>query len=158
MDHSLIRTPARLSRRRHFCTLAHNGRDRSAKLSRTGARLYQATASVPNPHFPSPYYEVLMHGEPKSRVRWNRSPTEIRKGNHAFQVVVDARLELRFKRLLSRSTTSITISFLSVCGSLRRPPACSRQRCPAGTPHIGHGSEGNCFLVKSLIFIPEMLP
>ena len=36
---------------------------------------------------------------------------------------------------------------------MRSPPACSRQRCPTGTPHIGQTTEDNCFFVNSPIFI-----
>jgi hypothetical protein len=40
--------------------------------------------------------------------------------------------------LLLLASTAAT--FRLACGSERGPPACSTQRFPAGTPHVGHGS------------------
>ena len=36
-----------------------------------------------------------------------------------------------------------------MCGSMRRPPASTTQRRPEETPQIGHGTDDNCFLVRS---------
>jgi len=54
-------------------------------------------------------------------------------------------------------TASAAMSFRSVCGSKRGPPANNRQRRLAGTPHVGQGTEFHCFMVKSPIFMPNML-
>ena len=40
-----------------------------------------------------------------------------------------------------------------MCASLRRPPECNKQRMPAATPHVGQGTENNCFAVRSLVLI-----
>ena len=58
------------------------------------------------------------------------------------------------RRPLFRSIASAAESFRSTCGSERGPPECSKQRAPAPTPHVGHGTESNCFAVKSPILIP----
>jgi hypothetical protein len=42
-------------------------------------------------------------------------------------------------------TASAAMSFRSVCGSKRSPPANNRQRRLAGTPHVGQGTEFHCF-------------
>jgi hypothetical protein len=57
-------------------------------------------------------------------------------------------------RPLFRSIASAAESFRSTWGSERGPPECSKQRAPAATPHVGHGTESNCFGVKSAILIP----
>src|SRR5882762_7860430 len=44
-------------------------------------------------------------------------------------------------------------SFRSTCDSERSAPECSRQRFPAGTPHVGQGTEDNCVGVRSFIRI-----
>ena len=54
---------------------------------------------------------------------------------------------------LSVSIASIAASFRSVCGSLRKPPECNRQRCPAETPQEGQRTEDNCLSVKSRILM-----
>jgi hypothetical protein len=59
----------------------------------------------------------------------------------------------RARGLLFRSIASAAASFRSMCGSRRGPPACSTQRCPTATPHVGQETDNTCFLVKSLIFI-----
>ena len=51
------------------------------------------------------------------------------------------------------SKASIALSFRSMCGSLREPPAASKQRIPAATPHIGQGTASNIFAVSSRIRI-----
>jgi hypothetical protein len=48
---------------------------------------------------------------------------------------------------------SVTANFRSTCGSERGPPECSKQSSPGATPHVGHGTENNCFAVMSLILI-----
>ncbi len=45
------------------------------------------------------------------------------------------------------------MSFRSTCASLRRPPECNKQRMPAATPHVGQGTENNCFAVRLLVLI-----
>ena len=57
--------------------------------------------------------------------------------------------------LLFRSIASAAESFRSTWGSMRGAPECSKQRAPAATPHVGHGTESNCFGVKSPILIPS---
>jgi hypothetical protein len=47
---------------------------------------------------------------------------------------------------------SLADSFLSRCGSERRAPECSRQSCPAATPHVGKGTEISCAGVSSFFF------
>src|SRR5882762_9456130 len=42
-------------------------------------------------------------------------------------------------------------SFRSTCDSERSAPECSRQRFPAGTPHVGQGTEDNCVGVRSFM-------
>jgi hypothetical protein len=44
---------------------------------------------------------------------------------------------------------SIAESFRSTCGSERGAPQCTTQRRPAATPHVGHGTDDNCFVVSS---------
>jgi hypothetical protein len=44
---------------------------------------------------------------------------------------------------------SIAESFRSTCGSERGAPQCTPQRRPAATPHVGHGTDDNCFVVSS---------
>src|ERR1700726_700089 len=44
---------------------------------------------------------------------------------------------------------SIAESFRSTCGSERGAPECTTQRRPAATPHVGHGTDDNCFVVSS---------
>jgi len=61
--------------------------------------------------------------------------------------------EIRF-----RSIASAAAPFRDMCGSMRRPPARSRQRCPTGTPQVGQGTEDNCFLVSFAIFIRMRFP
>jgi hypothetical protein len=39
--------------------------------------------------------------------------------------------------------------FRSTCGSERGAPQCTTQRRPAATPHVGHGTDDNCFVVSS---------
>ena len=56
---------------------------------------------------------------------------------------------------LSASTTSVAASFRSTCGPLRGAPDTSTHRCPAATPHVGHGTEDNCLRVSSVVFISE---
>jgi hypothetical protein len=53
------------------------------------------------------------------------------------------------------SMASIAESFRSTCGSERSAPECSTQRCPAATPHLGQGTEDNCFRFRFLFFIPR---
>jgi hypothetical protein len=65
-------------------------------------------------------------------------------------VILGARL---FAESLSISIASIAASFRSVCGSLRKPPECNRQRCPAETPQEGQRTEDNCLSVKSRILM-----
>jgi hypothetical protein len=36
---------------------------------------------------------------------------------------------------------------------MRGAPECSKQRAPAATPHVGQGTEDNCFCVRSAILI-----
>ena len=56
------------------------------------------------------------------------------------------------------STTSIARSFRSMCGSLRRPPPCSKQRFPVATPHVGQGTASKCLGVMSPILIRKDYP
>src|SRR4029077_13789003 len=44
-------------------------------------------------------------------------------------------------------------SFRSTCGSERGAPECSKQRSPRATPHVGQGTENNCFSVRSPFLI-----
>jgi hypothetical protein len=55
--------------------------------------------------------------------------------------------------LFFASIASAAENFRSTCGSERRPPACSKQRWPGATPHVGQGTERNSFGFMSLIFI-----
>ena len=57
------------------------------------------------------------------------------------------------RRILFVSTASIAMSFRSMCGSLRRPPECSKQRIPAATPQVGQGTARNIPADRSLILI-----
>jgi hypothetical protein len=57
------------------------------------------------------------------------------------------------RRNFFRSIASAAESFRSTCGSERRAPECSTQRFPAATPHVGQGTEDNCFAVRSFFFI-----
>jgi hypothetical protein len=50
-------------------------------------------------------------------------------------------------------TAAIAMSFRLMCGSLRRPPECSKQRIPAATPHVGQGTARNIPAGSSLILI-----
>src|SRR6476661_9036857 len=58
------------------------------------------------------------------------------------------------RRLFSCSMASAAESFRFIWGSDRGAPECSKQRAPAATPHVGHGTDINCFCVKSPILIP----
>jgi len=40
-----------------------------------------------------------------------------------------------------------------MCGSVRGVPESSIQRFPAGTPHVGQGTEDDCLSVSSFFFI-----
>jgi hypothetical protein len=40
-----------------------------------------------------------------------------------------------------------------MCGSLRSPPECSKQRFPAATPHVGQETASKCLGIMSLILI-----
>jgi hypothetical protein len=51
------------------------------------------------------------------------------------------------------STASIAHSFRSMCGSVRNPPACSKQRFPAATPHVGQGTASKSLGVMSPILM-----
>src|SRR5713226_3719459 len=55
--------------------------------------------------------------------------------------------------ILFVSIASAADSFRSTWGLERGAPECSTQRFPAGTPHVGQGTEDNCLGVRSLIFI-----
>ena len=44
-------------------------------------------------------------------------------------------------------------NFRSTCGSERGAPECSKQGSPGATPHVGQGTENNCFAVRSLFLI-----
>ncbi len=55
------------------------------------------------------------------------------------------------RRYLFTSMVSAAESFRSTCDSERNAPEWSMQRFPAGTPHVGHGTENNCSGVRSLI-------
>src|SRR3984957_10720889 len=46
------------------------------------------------------------------------------------------------------STASTAASFRSKCGSTRRPPECSSQRCPLAAPQLGQGTDDSCFGVR----------
>jgi hypothetical protein len=52
----------------------------------------------------------------------------------------------------SPSIASTAASFLSTCGSARRPPECSTQRSPIPTPQVGQGTDDNCSGVSSFFF------
>jgi hypothetical protein len=49
------------------------------------------------------------------------------------------------------SMASVAESFRSVCDSWRSAPEYSKQGSPAATPHVGQGTEENCFGVISFI-------
>jgi hypothetical protein len=51
------------------------------------------------------------------------------------------------------STAPAATSLRSTCGSERGKPECSKQRTLAATPHVGQGTEDNCFSVRSAILI-----
>jgi hypothetical protein len=51
------------------------------------------------------------------------------------------------------SIDSTAESLRSTCGSDRGVPDCSRQRFPGAAPHVGQGTDNNCFVVSSLFFI-----
>jgi len=51
------------------------------------------------------------------------------------------------------SAASVAENFRSTCASERGAPECSTQRFPAGTPHVGQGTEDNCVGVSSFFFI-----
>jgi hypothetical protein len=55
------------------------------------------------------------------------------------------------------SFLTIRESFRLTCGSERTAPECSTQRCPAATPHVGQGTEDDCFGLRLLFFIPTMV-
>jgi hypothetical protein len=55
--------------------------------------------------------------------------------------------------ILFVSIASAADSFRSTCGPERGAPECSTQRFPAGTPHVGQGTEDNCLGVRSLFLI-----
>jgi len=57
----------------------------------------------------------------------------------------------RTRRNLSVSMASAAASLRSMCNSVRSPPECSRQRFPAGAPHVGQGTEDNCSEVRSFM-------
>jgi hypothetical protein len=44
-------------------------------------------------------------------------------------------------------------SLRSTCGSERGAPEFNKQRSPVATPHVGQGTENNCFTVRWLILI-----
>jgi hypothetical protein len=52
----------------------------------------------------------------------------------------------------SPSLASAAASFLSTCGSERRPPECSTQRSPTPTPQVGQGTDDSCSGVSSFFF------
>jgi len=47
---------------------------------------------------------------------------------------------------------SAAASFLSACGSERRPPECRTQRSPTPTPQVGHETDDNCSGVSCFFF------
>src|SRR6267143_962308 len=51
------------------------------------------------------------------------------------------------------SAASVAQNFRSTCASERGAPECSTQRFPAGTPHVGQGTEDNCVGVRSFMRI-----
>src|SRR5712664_1639038 len=55
--------------------------------------------------------------------------------------------------ILFVSTASIAASFRSMCGSLRRPPECSKQGIPAVAPHVGQGTASKVIGAMSPILI-----
>jgi hypothetical protein len=57
------------------------------------------------------------------------------------------------RRYRCASMASAAESFRSTCDSERSAPECSRQRFPAGTPHVGQGTEDNCVGVRSFMRI-----
>src|SRR5467141_1709832 len=57
------------------------------------------------------------------------------------------------REFLFASIASAAESFRSRCGSVRRPPECSKQGSPGATPHVGQGTEKHSFAVRSLFFI-----
>src|SRR3981189_304841 len=57
------------------------------------------------------------------------------------------------RRYLFVSMASAADSFRSMCNSERSAPECSKQRCPAATPHVGQGTEDNCAGVRSFILM-----
>jgi hypothetical protein len=57
------------------------------------------------------------------------------------------------RRIFFVSMASAAQSLLSMCDSERSPPECSKQVSPAATPHVGQGTEENCFGVISFILI-----
>ncbi len=97
--------------------------------------------------------------------RWPGNPVsesgilQIPVGNKAYQRI--PRLVGRkgvYRRLgppeiLLVSIASAAESFRSTCGPERGAPECSKQRSPVATPHVGHGTENNCFAVRSLFLI-----
>jgi hypothetical protein len=50
------------------------------------------------------------------------------------------------------SMPSIAESFRYMCGSNRRPPEYRKQRIPAATPHLGHATEDNRYVVSDFFF------
>jgi hypothetical protein len=52
------------------------------------------------------------------------------------------------REILFVSIASATESFRSRCGSVRSRPECSKQRFPAGTPHVGQGTASNSLGVR----------
>jgi hypothetical protein len=86
----------------------------------------------------------------------------------SFQITVGNRAYHRISRIVGRkgiyrrpgsrgilfvSIASAAESFRSTCGSERGAPECSKQCSPGATPHVGQGTENNCFAVRSLILI-----
>lgn len=57
------------------------------------------------------------------------------------------------RRILFCSIASAAESLRSTCGSERGAPEFNKQRSPVATPHVGQGTENNCFTVRWLILI-----
>src|SRR6267378_3163547 len=85
-----------------------------------------------------------------SKRRW-KAVASIGKGNTSRLLLV-TKLPTAFVGLLGGGAygrpgpreflfASIAESFRSRCGSVRRPPECSKQGSPGATPHLGQGTE-----------------
>ena len=90
---------------------------------------------------------------PERKVAKRRAPASLVSKVNSLVHRQWLRRDSKATRVLFVSTASAAASFRSKCGSTRRPPECSPQRCPAAAPQLGQGTENNCLDVRSFILI-----